>query len=128
MVTESESSNTQAPPDIKRRAYQFSVDILKMANALPEKKLQSILINQLVRSGTSIGANIIEAKAASSKRDFGRFYDIALKSANETKYWLCLLRDGMGIPSATIAPLLQEAKELSNILGASLITLRKKRD
>ena len=128
MVTESESSGTQTPPDIKRRAYQFSVDILKMANGLPEKKLQSILINQLVRAATSIGANIIEAKAASSKRDFGRFYDIALKSANETKYWLCLLRDGMNVPPSTIAPLLQEAKEISNILGASLITLRKKRD
>ena len=99
-----------------------------MVNTLPKQHLQSILLNQLVRSATSIGANIIEAKAASSKRDFGRFYDIALKSANETKYWLCLLRDGMNIPSTTIAPLLQEAKELGNILGASLITLRKKRD
>jgi four helix bundle protein len=51
------------------------------------------IFDQLLRSGTSIGANIVEGKAGSSTKDFRNFYTIALKSANETKYWLCLIRD-----------------------------------
>ena len=82
---------------------------------------------QLLRSGTSIGANIVEAQAASSKRDFVRFYEISLKSANETKYWLGLMRDGFEIKDEEIGELLNEVQELSRILGASLLTLKGKR-
>jgi four helix bundle protein len=60
---------------------------------LPNKRSAWIIIDQLIRSATSIGANLIEARAASSRLEFKRFYEISLKSANETKYWLCLLRD-----------------------------------
>mgnify|MGYP003866386553 CR=1 FL=1 len=60
---------------------------------LPNKKVYWVISDQLLRAATSIGANIVEAKASSSKRDFIKFYEIALKSANETKYWLGLLRD-----------------------------------
>ena len=75
-----------------------------------------------------IGANIIEAQAASSKRDFVRFYEIALKSANETKYWLCLLRDsGVMENIEKVEELLQEAIEISNMLASSLLTLKGKK-
>lgn len=86
-----------------------------------------VIINQVLRSGTSIGANIIEAQAASSKLEFKKFYEIALKSANETKYWLCLLRDSGIAAKETIDPLLNEVIELSKMLAASVITLKGKR-
>src|SRR3990167_8559273 len=79
---------------------------------------------QLLRSATSIGANIIEAQAASSKRDFQNFLNHALKSANETKYWLLLIRDSFGRKLNAVNTLLQEADELSRILGASLLKLK----
>jgi four helix bundle protein len=94
---------------------------------LPEKKIFWIINDQLLRAATSIGANIVEAQAGSSKRDFIKFYEIALKSANETKYWLCLLRDAAKIDGQQASQLLKEADELSKIIGASLLTMKGKR-
>lgn len=74
-----------------------------------------------------IGANIIETKSASSKKDFIKYYSISLKSANETKYWLGLLHDANLAPKEKINSLLEEVKELSNIAAASLLTLENKR-
>lgn len=112
---------------IKYRAYKFSLAVVKFISALPNQRIYWIIADQLVRAATSIGANIIEAQAASSKRDFIRFYAIALKSANETRYWLGILRDGTGASKEEINRLLKEAGELANILGASLLTLKGKR-
>ena len=73
-------------PELKYRAYNFSIGIIKFVSALPNQKIYRVIVDQLLRSATSIGANVTEAQAASSKRDFIKFYEIALKSANETKY------------------------------------------
>jgi len=81
----------------------------------------------LLRAATSIGASVVEAKSSSSKRDFIKFFEIALKSANETKYWLGLLRDATEADKEKINKLLKEAEELSKILGASLLTLKNKK-
>ena len=113
--------------ELKYKAYRFAVTIIKFVGSLPRGGVYDTLKDQLLRSATSIGANIVEAQAASSRRDFTQFYAIALKSANETKYWLALLRDGTNVPRETIDTLLEEAKVLGNILGASLLTLKKKR-
>jgi four helix bundle protein len=92
-------SNLSSPKfNLKYRAYQFSLALVKFSKELPNKRIFWIILDQLLKSGTSIGANIIEAKSASSKRDFIKFYEIALKSVNETKYWLCLLKDEMFLP------------------------------
>ncbi len=80
-----------------------------------------------MRSSTSIGANIVEAKSSSSKREFIRYYQIALKSANETKYWLCLLRDSKLVQKTPVNKILNEAVELSNMLGASVLTMKGKK-
>jgi four helix bundle protein len=85
--------NSKGKSDLKLRCYKFSLDIIALAGMLPNKRSAWIIIDQLIRSATSIGANLIEARAASSRLEFKRFYEISLKSANETKYWLCLLRD-----------------------------------
>lgn len=123
-----QNHNSKLKTDLKLRTYSLSLSLLKFIDTLPNKKTFWVISDQLLRSGTSIGANIIEAKAASSKRDFIKFYTIALKSANETKYWLCLLRDGTKIKNKDQAEkLLKEVVELSNMLGASILTMKKKR-
>lgn len=113
--------------DLRIRTYQYSVRMIKFLETLPNKRTYWVIADQLLRSATSIGANIIEAKCSSSKKDFARFYEIALKSANETKYWLGLLRDATEADKKQISYLLKESQELSNILGASLLTMRKKK-
>lgn len=76
------------------RAYRFSLAIMKFVDTFPLKELSlKVIAHQVLRSAMSIGANIIEAQASSSKKDFINFLHHALKSANETKYWLGLLRD-----------------------------------
>lgn len=112
--------------DVKVRAYRFSLDIISFVNELPNKRAFWIIGDQLLRAATSIGANLIEAKASSSKRDFIKFYEIALKSANETKYWLCLLRDSYLDLKPRCEELLRESTEISNMLGSSVLTLKGK--
>lgn len=101
---------------------------LKFLGHLAVDKVSRIIVDQLLRSLSSIGANIVEAKASNSKKDFARYFDIALKSANETIYWLCLLRDLSQADKIEINEIIQETKEISNILAASLLTMRKKRE
>jgi len=115
-----------AKVELKYRCYYFSIRIIKFLEDLPDRMISRIISDQLVRSATSIGANIVEAKSSSSKRDFIKFYDIALKSANETKYWLGLLRDGVDFKKEEVNKLLTEVEEISRILAASLLTLKKK--
>ncbi len=81
---------------------------------------------QLLRSATSIGANIIEAQASGSRKDFAKFYNIALKSANESKYWILIIKSTQTDTEQICQKLLNETDELSRILGKSLLTLRGK--
>ena len=111
--------------DIKLRCYNFSLKVLKFISSNEVDRKFNPIIGQLLRSSTSIGANIIEGKSSSSKREFIRYYEIALKSANETKYWICLYRDGIKNSSETKS-LLNEADEISKIIAASIIKLKKK--
>lgn len=107
------------------RAIQFSIKIFKLVDILPSSRSYWVIIDQLVRSSTSIGANIVEAKAASSKRDYINFYNHALKSANETTYWLTLLRELQNVPTDIINILIEEANQLAKVLAASIITMKK---
>ena len=109
--------------NLKDRAYKFSIEIVKLCNN--ELKNNFVLRDQLLRSGTSIAANIIEAQAGSGKKDFINFYHIALKSSNETKYWLSVIKDADISSSPKIQGMIFECEEISKILGASLITMKK---
>lgn len=111
-------------PNLKERSYLFSLDIIRFVGKLPNQRIFSIMTDQLLRSATSVGANIIEAQAGSSRRDFIKFYQISLKSANETVYWLSLLRDTLHGKDDEIDGLITEAKEIGKMLGKSLITLK----
>jgi len=118
---------TEKSADIKIRAYRFSIAIIKFLEKLPEKKIYWTISDQLLRSATSIGANVIEASASSSKKEFIRYFEIALKSANETKYWLALLKDATDTDKNRTTELLEEAKEISNMLAVSILTMKNKR-
>ncbi|MFC1790506.1 four helix bundle protein [Patescibacteria group bacterium] len=119
--------NQKEDGSFQKRAYLLALRALKLIDFLPNKKSFWSLGDQLLRSITSIGANVIEAQASSSKREFVRYYEIALKSANESKFWLCLLRDSKKGDSALASEMLKEVVELAKILGASILTLKGKR-
>ncbi len=121
-------TTTQNPKsDLRVRCYCFSIQVIKFLEILPEKRVYKIIINQLLRSATSIGANIIEAKSSSSRRDFIKFYEIALKSANESKYWFNLLKDATEADKERVNQLLSELEEISKMLGSSVLTLKNKK-
>lgn len=122
-----QNQNLNLKTDLRYRAYQFSLAIIKLTNNLPNSRNYWAINDQLLRAATSVGANLIEAKASSSRRDFIKFYEIALKSANETKYWLCLLRDSQLSAKEVIEPLVVEITEISRMIGSSLLTLKGKK-
>ncbi|MCU0665765.1 MAG: four helix bundle protein [Candidatus Omnitrophica bacterium] len=111
---------------LKDRAYQYSVKIIEFLDILPKDTSTQVILKQLLRSATSIGANIIEAQASSSKRDFTNFFSYSLKSANESLYWLSLLKDARKVGNPQLGYLLVETQELANILAASILTLKGK--
>jgi four helix bundle protein len=114
--------------DLKKRSFDFSLGIIKLLETLSKNRnyITEILGKQLLRSGTSIGANIVEGQSAASKKEFANFYKIALKSANETKYWLDLLINSNKENSSTINILQNEVNELSKIIAKSIITIKEK--
>jgi len=112
--------------DIKYRTYNFALATIKYLNTIEIKRIFISLIDQVVRSSTSIGANVVEGKSGSSKKDLINYFKIALKSANETKYWMCLLRDAFNLEKKEINSLIQEADEISKIIASSLLTLQGK--
>ncbi|MCX7881440.1 MAG: four helix bundle protein [Patescibacteria group bacterium] len=123
----SQNENSKIKTDLKYRCYYFSIEIINFINNLPNKRIFWIISDQLLRSATSIEANIVEAKSSSSRKDFIHFYQIALKSANETKYWLCLLRDTTNVNKSKTKKLINEADEISKMLASSIITLKNKK-
>lgn len=108
-----------------QRLIKFSLAVIYHCQELKDRKYWAI-IDQLIRSATSIGANIVEAKSSSSRRDYIKYFEIALKSANETKYWLILLRE-ISQDKEKVNCLLSEVTEIANIIAASILTLKNKK-
>ena len=111
--------------EFNKRIYKYALDIIKFVDKLSKDTTAQTLGKQLVRSGTSVSANIIEAKAASSKKDYINFYLHALKSANESKLWLNLIKDSGKSPETEAEKLFDETEEIAKILGASVVTMKK---
>jgi four helix bundle protein len=112
--------------DITARTFAFAVNIVKLAEGISSKRPScSVLLKQVIRSGTSIGANVEEAQAAESKADFRHKYSVALKEARETKYWLKLLAGSELVREEQLTGLRQEADEISRIIGKIIINSRK---
>jgi len=123
-----QNNNPKQKINLKYRAYVFALDIIKFIDETDKKDfVTQVITKQLIRSATSIGANIIEAQAGSTKKDFTNFFTYALKSANESKFWLGLLRDAGKAKRERVDILLQETNELANMLGSSVLTLKGKK-
>ena len=119
--------NSKGKIDVKVRCYQFSLKLIELLETLPNQRTCWIIADQLLRSGTSVGANLVEARASSSRLEYKKFCEIALKSANETKYWLGLLRDAKKAEIEKVNELLEEITEISNILAAGILTLKQRK-
>ena len=110
---------------ITDRTKQFAIRIVKACYYLDEKSgVYRILCKQLLRSGTSIGANVREAQSAQSDKDFIHKLEIALKEARESQYWLEILIETELVKKQKFEPLLQEANEIGKILVASTKKLK----
>ncbi len=107
---------------IKERSYEFALKIIKLVRLIPKDTAGYVLGRQLIRSGTSIGANVEESQGASSKKDFVNKINIAKKEARETKYWLNLIVDSEMMSTKQIKELIRECSELIKILTAIVKT------
>lgn len=106
-----------------KKAFAFAVRIVKLSRLLVDNK-EFVLSKQLLRCGTSIGANIVEANGAISKSDFSAKISIAYKESLETKYWLDLLKESSLIEEKIHSSFRKDADELSKILYSILKTTR----
>ena len=108
---------------IEAKSFKFSLEIIELYKALNEEK-EYILSKQLLRSGTSIGANIVEAEAAQSKADFISKMSIASKEARETEYWLMLLQES-GLTKLDLTYLIEEVGAIIRIVTSIVKTSRE---
>ena len=103
---------------------QFAVDIVNLCNNIRENKKGNVLLNQLLRSGTSIGANIHEANYAASKADFINKFQIALKECYETDYWLELFKETKMITEPEYIDMYNKCSKIRRLLIASITTAK----
>jgi len=113
--------------EFKKRLYQLTLRLVDFLDRLSNDNVSKRVGDQLLRSGTSVIANYVEGQAASSKKEYIQFFHYSLKSANESKLWLALLRDTKRAKTEDVRPLLAELDEISNILASSILTLKGKR-
>ena len=102
--------------DIRERTFKFSIKIAKLIPELPRNSVSIVIGNQLIRSGTSVGANVEEAQSSGSKKEFIHSMTIALKEARESKYWLRLIDGSILVENKNIFLLLTEVEEIVKIL------------
>src|SRR3954468_21119529 len=113
------------PYDLEERTARFGEAIILFARKVPADDVNAVLIRQLVRSGTSIGANYCEADDAESKKDFRHKIGISRKEARETKYWLRMIAKATPVDASAARKLWLEAKELHLIFAAIVRTTDK---
>ena len=111
---------------LKDKSYKFALRIIKLYKHLISEHREYVLSKQVLRSGTSVGANVTEGNQAHSKSDFVHKMSIALKEAFETEYWLCLLRDSDYLTDSQAGSLVVGCNELQKILTASIKTAKNK--
>ena len=110
----------------KKRLYSFTLNLIENLEKLHVDNISKRLGDQLLRSGTSIIGNFIEGQSASSKKDFINYLNISLKSSNESKLWVSLLKDTKRLDSMIADKLIKELIEISNILASIIIKLKNK--
>ena len=111
---------------LKKKSYSFALRIVKLYKFLVAEHKEFVLSKQVLRSGTSIGANIVEAGEAQSKADFIHKLSISLKEATETQYWLELLHDGEFINADAASSMINDCRELQRMLTSSIKTAKSR--
>ena len=109
---------------LKDRSYSFAIEIVKASEQIISQRKKYVLSRQLIRSGTSIGALIRESEFAQSKADFINKISISFKEANETLYWINLLKDTNYISEDLFISLSKNCRELISMLVASVKTAK----
>jgi four helix bundle protein len=112
--------------DIRDRTFRFGCDVARLALSIEPRPGLRRLADQLVSAGTSIGANLEEAKAGSSKRDFIRYLEIALRESREAKYWLRIFIELELCPLPGALALRDEADQIARILGAIVVSSKRR--
>jgi|SRR6185312_6864897 len=110
---------------LKEKSYAFAIKIVKLSNFLRDEKNERTISRQLLRSGTAVGALIREAEFGQSKADFASKMSIALKEANETDYWLSILKDTGYLIEKAYTSIQKEIKELLAMLVATVKTSKR---
>ena len=111
---------------LRTKSKEFAKDIVFLCRKLKQSGVEGALINQLLRCGTSVGANVHEAQYAQGTKDFISKFEIALKECNESEYWLELLYETNGINEVEFKELQSECVELRRMLVSSVTTLKRK--
>lgn len=111
---------------IKSKSFLFAIRIVKLCQILASEKKEFTMSKQLLRSGTSVGANVRESEHAESKADFIHKLSIALKEANETEYWLDLLKETGYLNSSEYLSIQKDIKEILKLLISIIKTSKQK--
>ena len=122
-----QNDNSKFKVEFKKRLYTWVLRLVKFIDTLQRQDTYGVIGKQLLRSGTSVLANYIEAQSASSRKDFINFLNHSLKSANESKVWLILLRDTNKGDKKELKWLSEDLVEISNVIAKSIITLKNKK-
>jgi four helix bundle protein len=120
-----QEKNDRYKEEFKIRIKQFTLKLIRFIDSLPNEQSCRAIKDQLIRSGTSIGANYFEAKSASSRKDYTNFFNHCLKSANESRFWLEILVDANKCGHTEAVQLMQECSEIANIFASSILTLKR---
>ncbi len=123
MNLESDKINT-FKQQFKKRCFEFSLSILKLAEPLRTQRANWILLDQLIRAATSIGANVVEGGNSTSRREFINYFQIALKSAAETLYWLALLKEINEDKNKKIDEPIQECIEIKKMISTIILNTK----
>lgn len=121
-----EELNMSGTNILKNKSYEFALEIVKESRIIKDKHKEYDLSRQLLKSGTAVGALIREAEFGQSRADFISKLSIALKEANETDFWLSLLKDSQLLPEETFNRLAKECEQLIKMLVASIKTSKSK--
>ncbi len=111
--------------ELKKRTQQFALRVLALGGALPRSPAGRVIAYQLIKSGTSVGANYRSACRGKSKADFISKLGTVLEEADESAFWMELIIAGELLSAARVQPLLQEANELTAIFAAGLKTAKR---
>jgi len=119
-------TNSQYKYDIYPRIFKFVIEVIKLTRIIPKNDENKVIISQMLRSSTSIGANANEADGVSSKKDFIHCFTVVRKEGKETIYWLLLLSELNLLIKDKIDYLIREGNEIVSIVSKIISNSRKK--